>query len=59
MVPGIYNLSTVGSSPLKRGMKTLADNGRDYHYMDKGTAAGALSSKTNVRKVVLPAMDRE
>lgn len=34
MVPGIHNLSTVGSSPLKRGVKTLADNKRDYHYMN-------------------------
>lgn len=59
MVPGIHNLATVGSSPLKRGVKRLTDNSRDYHYLNKGTAAGALSSKVNVKKVFLPAMDRE
>lgn len=59
MVPGIHNLSTVGSSPLKRGVKTLADNKRDFVYFNQGSAAGALSSKVNVKKVFLPAMDRE
>jgi predicted glycosyltransferase len=59
MVPGIHNLSTVGSSPLKRGVKKLADNQRDFHYINGGTAAGALSSKVNIKKVILPAMDRE
>ena len=59
MVPGIHNLATVGSSPLKRGIKTIADNNRDYHYINNGSAAGALSSKVNIKKVFLPAMDRE
>jgi hypothetical protein len=59
MVPGIHNLSTVGSSPLKRGARRVADNQRDIHYIGLGSAAGTLSSKVNLNKVLLPAMDRE
>ena len=60
MIPGIHNLSSVGSSPAKRERKGKVDsNYRDAVYMGQGSAAGALSSKVNVKKVVLPAMDRE
>lgn len=58
MVPGIHNLSTVGASPLKRGVKKIAEK-REFHYINHGSAAGAVSSKVSLNKVILPAMDRE
>ena len=58
MVPGIHNLSSVGSSPLKRGAVKLAEK-REIQYINQGSAAGAVSSKVSLNKVILPAMDRE
>lgn len=48
MVPGIHNMPTVGSSPMKREAKTRITHPRDELYVSQGTAAGALSSKVNV-----------
>ena len=58
MVPGIHNSSTVGSSPMRRDPKTNIVNPRDKLFLQQGTAAGALSSKVNINKIFLPAMDR-
>ena len=58
MVPGIHNSSTVGSSPMRRDPKTKIIHPRDNLFLQHGTAAGALSSKVNVNKIFLPAMDR-
>ena len=58
MVPGIHNLSTVGASPLKRGVPKKAEK-REISYINHGSAAGAVSSKVSLNKVILPAMDRE
>ena len=59
MVPGIHNLSTVGTSPLKRGAPKDVANQREKIYLNHGSAAGAVSSKVSLNKVILPAMDRE
>ncbi len=47
-VPGIHNLQTVGSSPLKRALNQNANLPRDDVYRDKG--AGQVSTKMNDKK---------
>jgi len=56
LVPGIHNISSVGSQPLKRGVKpqhivALHERDKVYHSM----GAGQISSKVN-NKWELPAM---
>jgi hypothetical protein len=54
LIPGIHNLPTVGTSPLKRGAKVAMDARDERPYILKG-GAGVVSSKTN-SKFILPAM---
>ncbi len=56
MIPGINNLHTIGSSPLKRGAKNDLALPRDHVYASRG-GAGQVSSKVN-SAAFLPAMNR-
>ena len=56
MVPGVHNIKSVGSSPLRRGGNILALQNRDRQYLEKG-GAGASSTKVN-SKSILPAITR-
>ena len=58
LIPGIYNIQSVGSSPLKRGAKNLIQmQDRDGIYVQRG--AGQVSSITNTKKFILPSFERQ
>jgi hypothetical protein len=57
LIPGINNLSTVGSSPMKRGVHHIYQFlPRDNVYQVNG--AGMVSTKIN-NKIYLPSMNKE
>ena len=56
LIPGIYNIQSVGASPLKRGAKNLVKfQERDGLFV--GGGAGQVSSMVN-KKFILPAFER-
>ena len=60
MIPGIYNLNTVGTSPLKRGARQIIDNG-GYLTSRQPSALGQLDLGIDVSKSmkVLPTIKNE
>jgi hypothetical protein len=56
MIPGIHNIQSIGSSPLKRGVKKDINLPRDQVYAGGG-GAGQISTK--IGSTWLPAMARE